>query len=93
MKYFAKISCGIGMTTYAVLEEVDLESAEIRARNLCIDLADDYGYHQDEEYLDTLDQVVREDSWCEESEEYLDVEELEYTVDIYNPEQHDNYLR
>lgn len=75
------------------LEEFDsAEEAEAWARDECLDLADSYGYYNDEDYFGDLDQLYREDSWDEETEEYTDISELEYYVEEYDPEEHDGEL-
>ena len=91
-KYFAKCSIGAGMESYELIEEDSFDKAEELARSLCIDLADSYGFYQNEEYFGELDSVAQEDSWDEDEEEYTNIGFLEYYVEDYNPEEHDDYL-
>ncbi len=91
-KYFATISCGNGMTTRMLLEAADESKAESEARDECIAWASSFGYYQDYDYFGDNDQLAKEDSFCDEEEEYTDVSELEYCVVEYNPEEHDGYL-
>lgn len=88
-KYFIKCSVGAGMTSTALEEFDSAEEAESWARDECLDLADSYGYYNDEDYFGDLDQLYREDSWDEETEEWTDISELEYYVEEYDPEEHD----
>ena len=89
-KYFAHISCGNGMKDYLLIEAEGEEEAEEDARQECIDLADSYGYEQDLDHFGDNDQLGKD--WDEEEEEYGDTQELEYWVELYDPEEHDDYL-
>ena len=91
-KWFAEISCGNGMTKWELIEDCDYEQAESWAREDCVDWASSFSYYQDEDYFGDLDQLYKEGSWDEESEEYGDVSELDYYVEEYDPEEHDDYL-
>lgn len=57
----------------------------------CINLAQQYGYDQDEDYFGELDSLGKD--WDEDTEEYEDVSELSYYVVEYYPEEHDDYLQ
>lgn len=89
-KWFAEISCGNGMTKWELIEGCDYEEAERLAREDCIDFAQECGYEQDEDYFGELDSLGKD--WDEETEEYGDVSELDYYVEEYDPEEHDDYL-
>ena len=94
-KWFAKISCGIGMTCHELIESDTEDNAERIARDICIDWASSYGYYQDEGYFGDFDQLYREDSEEENEDgemEYGEVSELDYYVVEYDPEEHDGYL-
>lgn len=91
-KWFATISCGNGMTKHELIEFDTYEEADSWAREDCVDFATSYGYYQDLDYFGDLDQLYREDSWCDEEEEYTDVSELDYHVCEYDPEEHEGYL-
>lgn len=92
IKYFAKMTVGAGMHSAELIEAKDEEEALSHARELCIDLASSYGYYQDEDYFGEQDSIYQEDSWDEETEEYTDISDLEYYVEVYDPEEHDGYL-
>ncbi|CAM0058941.1 hypothetical protein VPHK406_0182 [Vibrio phage K406] len=91
-KWFATISCGNGMTKWELIEEPDYDSADRWAREDCIDFASSYGYYQDLDHFGDYDQLYKEDSWCDEEEDYMDITELDYFVVEYDPEEHDGYL-
>ena len=91
-KWFATLSCGLGMVQWEIVEAYTYKEADREARQLCIDFASSYGYEQDYEYFGDYDQLCKEDSWCEEEEEYTDISELDYFVEDYNPEEHGGYL-
>jgi hypothetical protein len=91
-KWFATISCGNGMTKWELISGGTLEEAEKWAREDCIDWASAFGYYQDCDHFGDYDQLGREDSWCDEEEEYFDRSELDYYVVPYDPEEHDDYL-
>ena len=91
-KWFAKMSCGNGMNSAELVEAKTEEDADSVARELCIDLASSYGYYQDIDLLGDYDQVYNEDSWDEDAEEWTDIQELEYYVEEYDPEEHNGYL-
>lgn len=60
------------------------------ARSLSVENADGFGFHQDEEYFGELDSVGCD--WNEEEEYYEQEGFLEYTIEFYDPEIHDDYL-
>ncbi len=90
--WFSKISCGHGMTKYELIENKTYDQADQWAREDCIEWASSYGYYTDLDYFGDLDQLYRDGSWDEETEEYLDVTELDYYIEEYNPEKHDDHL-
>lgn len=94
-KWFAKISCGAGMTCYETIEAPNKDKAERLAREECIDWASSFGYYQDLDYFGDNDQLYREDSEEENEDggiEYTVTSELVYYVEEYIPEEHDDYL-
>lgn len=92
IKWFTRVSCGCGMSDATVEEAKDETEALSHARELCIDLSSSYGYYQDEDYFGECDSLYQEDSWDEETEEYTDISDLEYYVEVYDPEEHDGDL-
>lgn len=90
--WFATISCGNGMTKWEKYENMTQEEADNHARLDCIDWAECFGYYQDIDYFGDYDQLGKDSSWDDETEEYYDVSELEYYVEEYDPEEHDGYL-
>ena len=90
--WFATISCGNGMTKWELIEDCTFSEAEEWAREDCIDWAQGFGYYQDLDYFGDYDQLYKDGSWDEDTEEYTDVAELDYCVEEYNPEEHDDYL-
>lgn len=92
IKWVAKLSCGNGMNAAELIEAGTEEAADMLARQFCIDLASSYGYYQDLDLFGDYDQLYNESSWDEDDEEYTDISELEYYVEIYDPEEHDGHL-
>tara|TARA_Y100000588_G_scaffold170332_1_gene184139 strand:- start:8702 stop:8992 length:291 start_codon:yes stop_codon:yes gene_type:complete len=90
--WFAKISCGAGMTKWEKYENMTQAEADDHARLDCIDWAESFGYYQDIDYFGDYDQLGKDGSWDDETEEYGDISELEYYVEYYDPEEHDGYL-
>jgi len=92
IKWIAKLSCGNRMGSAELIEADTEEDADALARQFCIDLASIYGYYQDLDLFGDYDQLYEEASWDEDEEEYTNISELEYYVEIYDPEEHDGEL-
>jgi hypothetical protein len=78
------------MTTYMIIEAKDEEAAALDARYECIEWADSFGYEQDLDYFGDSDQLGK--AWDDEYGEYIYTSELECWVELYDPEEHDEYL-
>ena len=90
-KWFLHLSVGAGMQDYKVIEVGTKEDAEKEAYGYCYELATDFDYDNDLDYFGDLDQIGRD--WDEDTQEYGDVSEMEYYAELYDPEEHDDYLR
>ena len=91
-KFFIHCTIGAGMNSYSLVEAESYKKAENEARQLCIELAESYGYYQNEEHFGELDSVADEDSWEEDEGDYSNVGFLEYETSYYTPDDHDGYL-
>ena len=91
-KFFIHCTIGTGMNSYHLIESDSYCAAEEEARLFCIELAESYGYYQNEDYFGERDSVAEEDSWDEDEEDYGNIGFLEYETSYYTPEEHDGYL-
>jgi len=93
-KYFYTVSFGLaGCEGAGVLEAENVEAAEDCARDLSIENAEMFGFYQDEDAFQDLDTVAEEDDG--EEFEYPGYEEtgtLDYYVELYVPEKHDDLI-
>jgi hypothetical protein len=95
-KYFYTVSFGLaGCEGAGVLEAKDLHSAEECARVHSIENAEMFGFYQDEDVFQDLDTVGKAAEDEDEEFEYPGYEEtgsLEYYVELYVPEKHDDLI-
>jgi len=97
IKYFYRVSFGfVGCESTGLLEAKNEEAALEIVRELAIANAESFGYYQDEDAFGDLDTVgaVAENLTEEEEAElefegYGEVGQLDYYVEVYNPEKHD----
>ena len=88
--YYIHCTIGAGMTNTFLEGHESLDEAEISARYECVELAESYGFYQDYEHFQEYDSVGRD--FDEESGEYFQEGSLEYFVEYYNPDKHDELL-
>lgn len=89
-KYFCKVSAGSGTEAYQVIEEINEDIANESARDIAIQNAESFGYEQDIDHFSDWDTVGKE--WDDEEEDYLCIQDLEWIVEEYCPEEHDDCL-
>lgn len=90
MKYYIRCEIGSGMFTDELIEARSKEHAEGLARVMCIELADSYGYYQDEDYFGELDSVGKD--YNDEEGFYENEAFMEYYAELYDSERHDELL-
>lgn len=89
--WFYQVSFGIcGCNDTGTLEAPTEAEALDVARELAIDNAEMYGYYQDKDFFGDLDQVGN--SYLEDDNEYEQIGTLDYYVEPYNPEKHDQLI-
>jgi len=90
-KWFVKVGFGyVGTNHYALIEADTENDAQDQAWELSAENAQSFGFYQDEEVFGDLDTVAS--NLDEETGEYGQTGSLEYHVEPYIPENHDEYL-
>jgi hypothetical protein len=90
MKYLCTLDIANGVKAWELVDADNEDMAEARARELCIDLADSYGFEQNLDFFGDYDTLGRE--WDDDEEEYQDTGFLEYYVEPYDEEEHSGYI-
>jgi hypothetical protein len=91
MKWFATLDFGFpSMQGHALIEaETESEAWDI-AYEQTIEQASGYGFEQDEDYFDCLDDVGAD--WDDEDESYGQTGQIAPGVEPYDPIEHGDYL-
>ena len=90
-KWFYSVSFGFyGAYSTGIIEAETEDQAMEEARELAIENAESFGFNQDPEFFGDYDQVGRK--FDDESGSYDEEGTLDYYVEPYEPEKHDDLI-